>query len=179
MTTAFVTPPQPPLPMTISEKARALLTPMLNAPQPPSMDPAVVRPMIDAIQQAVGQQQLLRWPVTIEDSVIAGVPVRIFTPPNRKGPPDAVLLNLHGGGFMVDSGSLTENIPIAAQTGMTVVAALYRLAPEHPYPAAVDDAAAVYTDLLKTHSPEHIAVYGTSAGAILTAQLVHRLRTNG
>ena len=53
-------------------------------------------------------------------------------------------MNLHGGGFATDSGSLTENIPIAALTGMEVIAVLYRLAPEHPYPAAVDDALAVY-----------------------------------
>ena len=49
------------------------------------------------------------------------------------------VLNLHGGGFRVDSGSLTESIPIASLTGIKVVSVLYRLAPEHPFPAAVND----------------------------------------
>src|SRR5665213_2260489 len=84
--------------------------------------------------------------------------------------------NLHGGGFATDSGSLTENIPIAALGGVEVVAVLYRFAPEHPYPAAVDDALAVYKALLADHQPADIGVYGTSAGAVIGPQLMMRLR---
>jgi acetyl esterase/lipase len=90
-----------------------------------------------------------------------------------------VLLNLHGGGFNSDSGSYTESIPIASYTKIKVVAVLYRLAPEHPFPAAVDDSVAVYKELLKTYKPEHIAIYGTSAGAILTAEVAARLKQLG
>jgi monoterpene epsilon-lactone hydrolase len=87
-----------------------------------------------------------------------------------------VLLNLHGGGFNSDSGSYTESIPIAYYTGIKVVAALYRLAPEHPFPAAVDDAIAVYKELLKTYKPDHIVIYGTSAGAVLTGEVVAKIK---
>jgi acetyl esterase/lipase len=115
----------------------------------------------------------------IEDT-IAGVPVRIVTP---EGMPEAnkdkVLLNLHGGGFNSDSGSYTESIPIAGYTRIKVVAVLYRLAPEHPFPAAVDDSVAVYKELLKTYKPEHIVIYGTSAGAILTAEVAAKLKQLG
>jgi len=115
----------------------------------------------------------------VEDK-IAGVPVRIITP---EGLPDAnrdkVLLNLHGGGFNSDSGSYTESIPIASYTKIKVVAVLYRLAPEAPFPAAVDDSVAVYRDLLKTYKPEHIVIYGTSAGAILTAEVAAKLKQLG
>ncbi|MGC4055620.1 MAG: alpha/beta hydrolase [Paludibaculum sp.] len=115
----------------------------------------------------------------VEDK-IAGVPVRIVTP---EGLPDAnrdkVLLNLHGGGFNSDSGSFTESIPIASYTKIKVVAVLYRLAPEHPFPAAVDDSVAVYKELLKTYKPGRIVIYGTSAGAILTAQVAARLKQLG
>jgi acetyl esterase/lipase len=108
---------------------------------------------------------------------MAGVPVRIFTP---LGMPDAnrdkVLLNLHGGGFNADSGSYTETIPIAGYTKIKVVAVLYRLAPEFPFPAAVDDSVAVYKELLKTYKPDHIVIYGTSAGAILTAEVAVKLK---
>ena len=85
-------------------------------------------------------------------------------------------MNVHGGGFVTDSGSYTENIPIAALTGIPVVAVLYRLAPEYRFPSAVDDALAVYRYLLKSHRADEIGVYGTSAGAILGPELMMRLR---
>ena len=90
-----------------------------------------------------------------------------------------VLLNLHGGGFNSDSGSFTESIPIASYTGIKVVAVLYRLAPENPFPAAVDDSVAVYKELLKTYKPDHIVIYGTSAGAILTGEVAVKLKQLG
>ena len=90
--------------------------------------------------------------------------------------PTSVLICLHGGGFNSDSGSLTESIPIANLTHTRVVSVLYRLAPEHPFPAGLDDAIAVYRELLKTYKPDHIAIYGTSAGAILTAEVAVRLK---
>ena len=93
--------------------------------------------------------------------------------------PDRVLIDLHGGGFDSDSGSLTESIPIANLTRTRVVSVLYRLAPEHPYPAAVEDAVAVYRELLKTYKPGKIAIYGTSAGAILTGEVAARLKQLG
>ncbi len=119
-------------------------------------------------------------PVTIEDRTIAGVPTHVITPPNLPfSSHDKVLLNLHGGGFNSDSGSYTESIPLASYSRMKVVAVLYRLAPEHPFPAAVDDSIAVYKELLKLYQPEHIAIYGTSAGAILTAEVAVRIKQLG
>ena len=92
---------------------------------------------------------------------------------------DRVLINLHGGGFTTDSGSLTESIPIANLTHTKVVAVLYRLAPEHPFPAAVDDSVAVYKELLKTYKPQHIAIYGASAGGILTGEVAVKIKQLG
>src|ERR1035441_4789009 len=111
-------------------------------------------------------------PVNIADSEIAGVPVHLVTPADPSAAEkDKVAINLHGGGFNVDSGSLTESIPIAAYARIKVVSVLYRLAPEHPFPAAVEDTVAVYKDLLKTYTPNHVAIFGTSAGAMLTAEV--------
>ncbi|MGA9670835.1 MAG: alpha/beta hydrolase fold domain-containing protein [Terracidiphilus sp.] len=119
-------------------------------------------------------------PNQLVDDKIAGVLVHIVTP---EGMPDAnkdkVLLNLHGGGFNSDSGSYTESIPIAFYTKIKVVAVLYRLAPESPFPAAVDDSVAVYKELLRTYKPDHIVIYGTSAGAILTAEVAVKLKQLG
>lgn len=133
------------------------------------------RARIEAIQQEIGNRMLTRYGVTMEQRVVAGVRVRVFTPRGWKAG-GAVLMNLHGGGFIVDSGSRTENIPVAALTGHLVVAVLYRLSPEHPFPAALDDAEAVYRALLKEQRGRRFGVYGTSAGAILTAELVARLK---
>jgi acetyl esterase/lipase len=116
-------------------------------------------------------------PNKIENTTLAGVPVRVVTPDNMAaGNRDKVLMNLHGGGFNADSGSYAESIPIAGYTGIKVVAVLYRLAPENPFPAAVDDAVAVYKELLKTYKSDHIIVYGTSAGAVVTAELAVKLK---
>ena len=108
----------------------------------------------------------------IKEQTVGGVRCDIITPLN---PPaakrDRVLINVHGGGFNSDSGSLVEGIPIANLTAITVVSVYYRLAPEFPFPAAVDDTEAVYKELLKTHKPEKIGLFGTSAGAILTAEV--------
>jgi monoterpene epsilon-lactone hydrolase len=165
-----------PLPDTISPEARTSLAHAIPDQGPPE-------PLADrrAHTDAYTAGARIAWtkicPNQIVETTMAGVPVRIVTP---DGLPDAnrdkVLLNLHGGGFNSDSGSYTESIPIAYYTGIKVVAALYRLAPEHPFPAAVDDAIAVYKELLKTYKPDHIVIYGTSAGAVLTGEVVAKIK---
>ena len=57
-----------------------------------------------------------------------------------------------------------------------MLAVLYRLASEHPFRAGLDDAVAVYRELLKTYQPKHMAIYGTSADAILTAEVTVKLK---
>lgn len=119
-------------------------------------------------------------PNTITEETMAGVPVRVVVPASMTDAnKDKVLLNLHGGGFNSDSGSYTESIPIASYTGIKVVAVLYRLAPEYPFPAAVDDSIAVYKHLLETYKPDHIVLYGTSAGAILTGEVAVKIKQLG
>jgi epsilon-lactone hydrolase len=167
----------PPSPRTISPAAQDALQ---NLPSSPSFtDLAAHRAMCARVQQDLGGTLLGRHGVHMDELMIGGVPVRRFTPPHRVSSAQRVLLNLHGGGFIVDAGSITENVSIAAYAGMQVVAARYRLAPEYPFPAAVDDAEAVYRSLLEKHAPEEIGLYGTSAGACLCTQLLVRLRTRG
>lgn len=117
------------------------------------------------------------YPVDVEATTFGGVKVCTVTP-KRLAPKkqDRLLICLHGGGFTSDSGSLIESIPMAALTGTRVVSVLYRLAPQFPFPAAVEDSTAVYTTALKSHAPHKIAIYGTSAGAVLTAQTAVQIR---
>jgi epsilon-lactone hydrolase len=166
-----------PAPATLSPEGRAMVEAMGKQSMPNPMPPtAVQRQMIGGMQEAMGAQLAKRYDVRVEAATIAGVPVRIVYPKGvtalGKG---AVLFNLHGGGFQLDSGSLTEAIPIAALTGIPVVSVLYRMAPEHAFPAAVDDALAVYSALEKDRPAKQIAVYGTSAGAVLSAELIAKL----
>ena len=119
-------------------------------------------------------------PSMLKETTTAGVRTDIITPLTM---PEAnrnrVLINLHGGGFNSDSGSLIEGIPIANLAKIKVVSVYYRLAPENPFPAAVDDVVAVYKELLKTYKPDSIGIFGTSAGAILTAEVAVRLKQLG
>ncbi len=114
---------------------------------------------------------------------IAGVPVDIVRPAEGVAPKNRrrVLINVHGGAFMWGSGSgaLVEAIPIAATMGIEVVTVDYRLAPEHRFPAASEDVAAVYSALLKRYRATDIGIYGCSAGGIITAQTVARLQRDG
>jgi acetyl esterase/lipase len=165
-----------PVPQSLSPEAQATLRhPETDANVHISL--AQRRASTDAYTARAEKQWQALCPVTVASDTMAGVPVRRITPMTVPAAnADKVLLNLHGGGFDTDSGSYTETIPIAYYTQIPVVAALYRLAPEHPFPAAVDDAVAVYRELLKTHKPEQIAIYGTSAGAILTGEVASRLK---
>jgi acetyl esterase/lipase len=120
------------------------------------------------------------FPVEITETTLAGVACKVVVP-KRAAPhkQDRVLICLHGGGFTSDSGSALEGATIAALTGIRVIAVEYRLAPQYPFPAAVDDAVAVYKHSLQEHAPNQIGVYGTSAGAVLSAQMAVESRRLG
>ena len=168
-----------PVPDTISPEARVFTAkPMPDTEQP--YDLAKDRAQASGWQQNGGEQIRKVYPVNVANDTIAGVPVKIVTPltiPTDKQ--DRVLINLHGGGFTADWGSMIETIPVANLTQTKVVAVLYSLAPEHPFPAAVNEAVAVYKELLKTYKPQNIGIYGTSAGAILTAEVASAIRKQG
>lgn len=130
------------------------------------------------VKQAAEAERL--YPVKVEETTTAGVRTDIITPLDMPaGNRDRVLINLHGGGFNSDSGSLIEGVPIANLARIKVVSVYYRLAPENPFPAAVDDVVGVYKELLKTYKPKKIGIFGTSAGATLTAEVASKLKQAG
>ncbi len=168
-----------PVPTTVSPEAqRTLAHPYPDDPTPEPLPDQ--RRGVDAWQAKAGAAFRALYPVDVQPATIAGVPVKLVNPPTiPESHRDRVLINLHGGGFKVDSGSLTESVPVAFLSQTKTIAVLYRLAPEHPFPAAVEDAVAVYREQLKTYKPENIALYGTSAGAILTAEVAVKLHQLG
>lgn len=174
--------------MTVSAEARAAMAPMLKNGPAPEMTATLLRNPVtrSAIRAAVGlplrplnKGRARRFDVEVTRGRIAGVPVKFVRRRDTEASEQRLLINFHGGGFMVDSGSLTESIPIAGLTGIPVTTVMYRMAPEHPFPAAVDDALAVYADALSHRPASAIGIYGTSAGAILTLQLLARIKAEG
>jgi acetyl esterase/lipase len=124
---------------------------------------------------------LAAYPVDIEDTRIAGVEVKIFTPKGKAYDRRRVLINVHGGAFQTcwPACAFLESAPIAALGGYKVVSVNYRMAPEAKHPAGVQDAAAVYRELIRRHRPASTGIYGCSAGGSLTAQLAAWLPANG
>ena len=92
---------------------------------------------------------------------------------------EGVILYLHGGGYVAGDLEYANSIGafLAVRTGTRVLAPAYRLAPEHPYPAALEDALESYRYLLqKGYAPEHIALCGESAGGGLCYSLCLKLK---
>jgi monoterpene epsilon-lactone hydrolase len=165
-----------PMPSTISPEAQKWLASLrVKKSGPETLAQRRARTDVWRAQDSAEARRI--YPVNVEQTLIAGVRTDIITPlaipeANRS----RVLINLHGGGFNSDSGSLIEGVPIANLAKIKVVSVYYRLAPENPFPAAVDDVVAVYKELLKTYKPHSIGIFGTSAGAILTGEVAVRLK---
>ncbi len=123
----------------------------------------------------------LRRKVRLDMSELGGVRVDRYRAPEHRGQ-EPVVMYIHGGGYVTCSpASHRDAIPrIAHETGARVVAPYYRHAPEHPFPAALDDVLSVYRALLRAGaSADRIVVGGDSAGGGLSLALVLRLRELG
>jgi monoterpene epsilon-lactone hydrolase len=124
------------------------------------------------------------WPVAddirLEAVDLGGVPGEFSLAPGSDA--SRVLLFFHGGGYC--SGSITSHRRMVTEAGraarMRTLAVGYRLAPEHPFPAAHEDALKAWRYLRATGiAAEHISVGGDSAGGNLTICLINRLRAAG
>lgn len=125
-------------------------------------------------------------PPAIEETVEAAgarVPVRIFTPTDGRA--RGVYLDIHGGGFYMDSAARDDarNRELADALHIAVVSVDYRLAPEHPWPAAPDDCEAAALWLVghadARFGSSRLAIGGRSAGATLALVTLLRLRDRG
>ena len=115
--------------------------------------------------------------VKLTEEVIAGVAVlRASSGARARG----TVLYLHGGAYM--AGSARDGVTAAhmsADNGPDLVSVEYRRAPEHPYPAAVEDALAVYRELVRAPGPDRLVVVGESAGGGLALVLLQKAREEG
>lgn len=114
-----------------------------------------------------------------DDITLGGVPAERLTPQQARK--DQALIYLHGGGYGTGSPRSHRHLAgdIAKRAGVVALVPDYRLAPENPFPAAVDDALAVYRDALKQFAPGRIAIAGDSAGGGLTVAVLLAARDAG
>jgi acetyl esterase/lipase len=118
--------------------------------------------------------------IDVRGGELGGRPVEVLTPRGRAD--GRTVLYLHGGGFTIGSPvthrALASHLAVAS--GASVHVLDYRLAPEHPFPAALDDAVAAYRDLLARGArPARTVLAGDSAGGWLTLAAALRLRDDG
>jgi monoterpene epsilon-lactone hydrolase len=132
------------------------------------------REQFDALMENVQP----RGDVAFEPNTLGGVPGFWINPVNRK--PDAAILHLHGGWFNFGSAKAYRHLVghIAARTGARAFVPDYRLAPEHPFPAATDDALACYRGLVDGDA-RRVVLTGDSAGGNLALGLASRIINSG
>lgn len=109
--------------------------------------------------------------VSVEPTTVAGVKAFVVRP--KSVPPgnrDRILLHLHGGIRVLNPGEAgtREAIMMAGYSGFNVISVDYRMPPDFPFPAALDDAFAAYREVIASTKPEKVGVFGTSAGGSLT-----------
>jgi monoterpene epsilon-lactone hydrolase len=163
----------------MSAEARAFMA----ASTPPNVDPAQGKTMAEIRAEAraayapAAQKAIEMHGVETADLTIAGVPCLEVRPPRQTA--GGTILYFFGGGFML--GSPFEDLPISAAlsagTGARVVAVAYPLAPEHPFPAALDACFRVAEALIA--DGHDLVLAGESAGGNLVLALAHRLRRAG
>jgi len=143
------------------------------------LDPALPWPVQRTRLDQLTGASLLPRGTTVAEQAIAGVPTKVVS--FRAAPATATMIHFHGGGYCVGSARTVRSwaAHLSAQTGCRVVLPEYRLAPEHPHPAALEDARAVLRALSGETKPGSIVVSGDSAGGGLALALVLWMREEG
>jgi epsilon-lactone hydrolase len=165
----------------LSPEAKVYLADHLKAMQDPEQVKQVAG--VPVFMQGFLAKAKATFGPTMVERQIGGVRVFDYSPRdgiaghNRK----RVLINLHGGGFMgcFPGCAELESIPVTAFGKIRVVSVDYRQGPDHVFPAASEDVAAVYRELLKTYPARNIGLYGCSAGGMLTGMATAWFQKHG
>ncbi len=179
--------PLPP-PRHVSDAARAMLATPSAMPTPGYPAPDDIngwRAHVEAVDAAMEDMfpiDLAVLPVTVESDVIGGVPVFRAWPASCADPHGRrVFLDMHGGALVYFGGESCRRMAAfsALRVGMPIVSVDYRMPPDYPYPAGLDDCVAVYRTLLEDRSAGDIVIGGSSAGGNLAAATILKARDSG
>jgi monoterpene epsilon-lactone hydrolase len=165
----------------LSAEAKAYVTEHLLNMQRPQM--LIQENGVPPLLAGYLKRQRESLPVERREVTIGGVHAFEFMPKGGVSPANQkrVLINLHGGGFMGcwPACAELESIPVAAYGRIRVVSLDYRQGPKYRFPAASEDVASAYRELLKTYLPQNIGIYGCSAGGMLTGMAVAWFQKHG
>jgi len=179
---------QIPLPAAISDAAREVLSAGLpgDGAMPALDDHDAWRKLIAQRSEGAAAMRgplMERLKADVEPREMAGVPVYVGRPRGERLIDERhVVFDIHGGALIFGGGESAvrfEAAAISLRTGRVTYALDYRVPPDGPYPAALDDCIAVYEALLAEHNAEDIVVSGTSAGGNLAAALLLRAKDEG
>ena len=89
-----------------------------------------------------------------------------------------LLVNVHGGGYVYNPGEAgaMESVSMAAYGGIKIVSVDYRMPPDHPYPAGLDDFIKVWRAIAETNDPKKLGLFGSSAGAGMVLAMILRAK---
>jgi monoterpene epsilon-lactone hydrolase len=160
-----------------SPEARDAFVARLRSPTPMVPDLIKMREITTQMVMPLLEKEKALYPYTSTRSTIGGVPVDTYVPAAGIAPENQhrVLIELHGGAFVAGGGGpggAVESVPIASVGRIKVIAVDYRMGPENHFPAASEDVAAVYRELLKTYKPNNIGIFGCSAGGALAGETI-------
>ena len=118
---------------------------------------------------------------TVEEIDVDGAHIYVITPKGVGADDRRVFLDIHGGAYILGAGAVCRHtgLATASRVGSRTWAVDYRMPPDHPFPAGLDDCVAAYRALLSEHRPEDIIVGGGSAGGNIATALLLRVRDEG
>lgn len=160
-------------PTTISPQAQAFLSnppPLGQDTLPAVSDKAGWRAYIEAHDRglaAFSARQATRFPAQVVEHQLSCAKLYEVVPASAAPEhAESAILFVHGGGFIVGGGdaAATSALPLASRAGVRTFSIDYRMAPDHPFPAGLQDTLEAYRWLLERYAPERIGVYGASAG---------------
>jgi len=174
----------------VPETASPALQALVAAPLPPfwNTHPKSTQEWKEFVQQHASLNLKLvpglreKMGVKVEPATIGGVKAFIVTPGEiAEANRNRVLIHVHGGGYVLSPGEAgtPEAILMAGHSHLKVISIDYRMPPDFPFPAAIDDAMAVYKEILKTTDAKKIGIFGTSTGGGMTLVMVLRAKLEG
>lgn len=180
--------PHVPAPNSVSDAARAYLSREANAVTPdfpPRADAAAWRELVHGMNQWVSGYYESYLPddadALVSSFTLADVTTFVLRPGDVDADSAPLFIEIHGGGLFMGAGDLAWKAAYVHAMGRDGItwAPDYRMPPDHPFPAALDDLVAVYRRALSVRPPERIVVSGASGGGNLAAAFMLRAKDEG